>query len=119
MRADGWSVGEMSLIDRLDGYRRVLSGRDRRSLFQCHIVFSQSYLMFLYKWIQPIARRLPASWNSYGLMCSGRFRRLVAGYIAVRWAATSFMGAEKRHRKVMGYRDPWRVEAHVDEVGAP
>ena len=75
--------------------------------------------MFLYKLIQPIAGHLPASREPCGLMFRARFQRLVAGSIAIRWAATSFMGAEKRHRKIIGYRDLWTVETHIDEVGAP
>ncbi|MDE0395530.1 MAG: hypothetical protein OYK82_12220 [Gammaproteobacteria bacterium] len=39
--------------------------------------------------------------------------------MAVRWAAASFMEAEKKYRKIMGYRDLWTLKAHLDELGAP
>ena len=39
--------------------------------------------------------------------------------MAIRWVAASFMEAEKKYRKIIGYRDLWTLKAHLDELGAP
>lgn len=50
---------------------------------------------------------------------TGRITRWRDGGGAVRWAATSFMEAEKKYSEIMGYRDLWMPKAHPDELGAP
>lgn len=50
---------------------------------------------------------------------TGRVTRGREGSIAVHWAAASFLEAEKKYRKIMGYRDLWALKAHLDELGAP
>ena len=50
---------------------------------------------------------------------TGRVTRWRDGSMAVRGAAASFMQAEEKYRKIMGYRDLWTLKAHLDEPGAP
>ncbi len=37
--------------------------------------------------------------------------------MVLRWAATAFLEAEKRSRRIMGYQDLWQLAAYLD--GAP
>ena len=51
-----------------------------------------------------------------------RMRRVTRwrdGSMVVRWAAASFMDAERSYRRIMGYRDLWILKAHLDELTAP
>ena len=48
-----------------------------------------------------------------------RVTRSKDGSMAVRWAAASFLDAEKNYRRVMGYRDFWMLKVHLHELGAP
>ena len=50
---------------------------------------------------------------------TGRVTRWRDGTMVVRWAAASFLDAEKSYRKIMGYRDLWILKAHLDELGTP
>ena len=59
--------------------------------------------------------------NAHTGMClhTCRVTRWRDGSMAVRRAAAPFMEAEKKYRKIMGYRDLWTLKAHLDELGAP
>ena len=35
--------------------------------------------------------------------------------MALRWAAASFVETEKNYRRIMGYRDLWMLQAHLDD----
>lgn len=55
----------------------------------------------------------------------GRVRRWRNGEMVMRWSASSFLAAEEKFRRIMGYRDLWQLEAAlrgknavVDEVAA-
>ena len=50
---------------------------------------------------------------------TGRVTRWRDGSMAVRWAAASFLDAEKGYRRIMGYKDLWMLKAHLDELGTP
>ena len=39
--------------------------------------------------------------------------------MAVRWAPPAFLDAEKGYRRIMGYKDLWMLNAHLDELGIP
>lgn len=41
----------------------------------------------------------------------GRVTRWQGGEMVARWAASAFLAAEKRFRKILGYRDLWQLEA--------
>ena len=41
----------------------------------------------------------------------GRVKRWRDGKMVMRWAASSFLAAETRFRKMMGYQDLWQLEA--------
>jgi hypothetical protein len=34
----------------------------------------------------------------------------------LRWAAASFINAEKAFRRIMGYQDLWMLKANLDEL---
>ena len=36
--------------------------------------------------------------------------------MVVRWAATSLLETEKQYKKIMGYRDLWQLQAHLNEL---
>jgi transposase-like protein len=42
---------------------------------------------------------------------TGRVTRWRSGDMVLRWTATSFLAAEKKFRRIMGYRDLWQLEA--------
>ena len=44
-----------------------------------------------------------------------RVSRWKDGKMAMRWAASTFLDAEKRFRRIMGYRDLWTLKAILDE----
>jgi len=46
-----------------------------------------------------------------------RVTRWKDGAMVLRWAATAFLEAEKRFRRIMGYQDLWQLAAYLD--GAP
>ena len=48
---------------------------------------------------------------------TGRVTRWRDGSMALRWAAASFLDAEKGYRRIMGYN--WILKAHLDELGTP
>ena len=51
-----------------------------------------------------------------------RMRRVTRwrdGSMVVRWAAASFMDAERNYRRIMGYGDLWILKAHLDELTTP
>ena len=43
-----------------------------------------------------------------------RVSRWNDGKMVLRWAAASFLDAEKSFRRIMGYRDLWQLKAHLD-----
>jgi transposase-like protein len=45
-----------------------------------------------------------------------RVHRWRDGAMVLRWAATSFLDAEKTFRRIMGYRDLWQLTAYLDEL---
>jgi transposase-like protein len=46
-----------------------------------------------------------------------RVSRWNDGKMVLRWAAASFLDAEKSFRRIMGYRDLWQLKAHLDADG--
>lgn len=36
--------------------------------------------------------------------------------MVVRWVAASLLDTEKDFRRIMGYQQPWILEAHLDEA---
>jgi hypothetical protein len=36
--------------------------------------------------------------------------------MVLRWAAASFLDAEKAFRRIMGYKDLWMLKAHLDAL---
>ncbi len=36
--------------------------------------------------------------------------------MVVRWAATALLETEKHYKKIMGYRDLWQLQAHLNEL---
>ena len=46
-----------------------------------------------------------------------RVTRWKDGAMGLRWAATAFLEAERRFRRIMGYQDLWQLAAYLD--GAP
>lgn len=42
---------------------------------------------------------------------SRRVTRWHGGEMVLRWSATSFLAAEEKFRRIMGYRDLWQLEA--------
>jgi len=44
-----------------------------------------------------------------------RVSRWKDGRMAMRWAASTFLDAEKRFRRILGYRDLWTLKAILDE----
>jgi transposase-like protein len=47
---------------------------------------------------------------------TGRVSRWKDGAMVLRWAAASFLDAEKAFRRIMGYRDLWMLKAHLDAL---
>ena len=45
---------------------------------------------------------------------TGRVSRWRNGKMALRWAASAFLSAEKNFRRIMGYKDLWILEAALD-----
>ena len=43
-----------------------------------------------------------------------RVSRWKDGKMVLRWAAASFLDAQKSFRRIMGYRDLWQLKAHLD-----
>jgi len=48
-----------------------------------------------------------------------RVSRWRDGKMVLRWAAASFLDAEKTFRRIMGYRDLWQLKAHLDATHEP
>ena len=46
----------------------------------------------------------------------GRVKRWRDGAMVVRWAATSLLETEKHYKKIMGCRDLWQLQAHLNEL---
>lgn len=46
----------------------------------------------------------------------GRVRRWQNGSMVLRWAASAFLTAEKRFKKIMGHKDLWMLKANLDET---
>jgi len=47
---------------------------------------------------------------------TGRVTRWRDGAMVVRWAATALLETEKHYKKIMGYRDLWQLQAHLNEL---
>ena len=45
-----------------------------------------------------------------------RVTRWKDGAMVLRWAATAFLEAEKRFRRIMGYQDLWQLAAYLDDA---
>lgn len=48
----------------------------------------------------------------------GRVRRWQNGSMVLRWAASAFLAAEKRFKKIMGHEELWMLKAYLDETQA-
>jgi putative transposase len=48
-----------------------------------------------------------------------RVSRWRDGQMVLRWAAASFLDAEKQFRRIMGYRDLWQLQAYLDDLAQP
>jgi len=46
----------------------------------------------------------------------GRVRRWQNGSMVLRWAASAFLAAEQRFKKIMGHKDLWMLKAYLDET---
>lgn len=49
---------------------------------------------------------------------TGRVKRWRDGAMVVRWAAAALLETEKHYKKIMGYRDLWQLQAHLNELNA-
>ena len=49
---------------------------------------------------------------------TGRVTRWRNGAMVVRWAAAALLETEKHYKKIMGYRDLWQLQAHLNELDA-
>jgi hypothetical protein len=47
----------------------------------------------------------------------GRVRRWQNGAMVLRWAASAFLAAKRRFKKIMGPKELWMLQAHLDEKG--
>ncbi len=47
---------------------------------------------------------------------TGRVKRWREGAMVVRWAAAALLETEKHYKKIMGYRDLWQLQAHLNEL---
>jgi transposase-like protein len=47
---------------------------------------------------------------------TGRVTRWRNGAMVVRWAAAALLETEKHYKKIMGYRDLWQLQAHLNEL---
>ena len=72
--------------------------------------------------LSPSLRRCLTSTNLIESPHSGvrvRTRRVTQwkdGAMALRWAASAFLDAEKKFRRIMGYRDLWQLAAYLDDL---
>ena len=55
--------------------------------------------------------------NSGVRRMTGRVSRWKDGRMALRWAASAFLEAEQRFRRIMGHRDLWMLESALQEEG--
>jgi len=47
---------------------------------------------------------------------TGRVSRWRNGAMVVRGAATALLETEKHYKKIMGYRELWQLQAHLNEL---
>ena len=50
---------------------------------------------------------------------TGAVTRWKSGPMAIRWAATAFLEAEKCYWRIIGYRDLWMPKVHLVELSTP
>ena len=71
--------------------------------------------------LSPTLRRCLGTTNVIESSFSGtsaktsRVKRWRDGAMVVRWAATALRATEENFRKIMGYRDLWQLQAHLNE----
>jgi putative transposase len=72
--------------------------------------------------LSPTLRRCLGTTNIIESSFSGtsaktnRVKRWRDGAMVVRWAATALLETEKHYKKIMGYRDLWQLQAHLNEL---
>jgi len=72
--------------------------------------------------LSPTLRRCLGTTNVIESSFSGtsaktsRVKRWRDGAMVIRWAATALLETETHYKKIMGYRDLWQLQAHLNEL---